>query len=83
MSRTAYIRARVEPELKKSAEQILKDLGITASQAVTMLYKCIQRKHGWPLELKIPNEETQKIFEETDKGVGIVECSGPDEMFKK
>ncbi len=62
MKKSAFIRARIEPNVKKEAEKILDELGITSSQAVTMLYKHIIRKHEWPLELKIPNAKTEKSF---------------------
>ena len=35
MSKIAFIRARVEPELKETAENVLHELGITPTQAVT------------------------------------------------
>lgn len=83
MSKAAFIRARVEPELKAEVEYILDKLGITPTQAVTMLYKRIRREHAWPLELKISNAKTRKAFEETDKNVGLVSCKNVDDMFKK
>lgn len=83
MSKTAFIRARVEPELKVTAEHILDEIGITPTQAITMLYKRIAQDQEWPLELKIPSNETQLVFEETDKGIGLVECKNVDDLFKQ
>ena len=81
--RTAFVRARVEPHLKDMAEGILEALGITPTQAVSMLYKQIVFRHEWPVELKVPNAETVQVFEDTDQGVGLVESENVDEMFKK
>jgi hypothetical protein len=36
-----------------------------------------------PLQLKIPNEETRRVFEETDAGIGIVECKDMADLFNK
>lgn len=83
MSKAAFIRARIEPDLKTSAETVLNELGITPTQAITMLYKSIAREHGWPLELKVPNAVTRQALEETDKGIGLVECKDADDLFKK
>ena len=83
MSKSAFVRARLEPDLKVRAEHILQELGISPTQAITMLYKRIVREHEWPLELKIPNDETMQTFEETDKGIGLVECEDKEELFKK
>jgi len=83
MKKSVFVRARMEPGIKKSAEEILYELGITPSQAVTMLYKYVAREHEWPIELKIPNAETAKTFEETDKGIGLVKSKNTSEMYKK
>jgi DNA-damage-inducible protein J len=81
MSKSAYIRARVAPDLKAGAERVLHELGISPTQAVTMLYKRVARDHEWPLELKIPNATTRKAFEETDKGSGLVDYKNINDLF--
>jgi len=83
MSKTAFVRARVHPELKSMAEDVMEELGITPTQAITMLYKQIVREQEWPLELKIPNEETRQVLEETDKGIGLIEAKDAQDLFNK
>lgn len=83
MSKTAFIRARVEPKLKVTAEHVLSELGITPTQAITMLYTRIAREHEWPLELKIPNAKTARAIREARKGKGITVCQDVDDLFKK
>ena len=68
MSKAAFIRARVEPKLKLTAEHVLSELGITPTQAITMLCSRIAREHSWPLELKIPNAKTARAIKEARKG---------------
>ena len=46
-----------------------------------MLYKRIARDQEWPLELKIPNEETTKVFEQTDQGIGLNSSNNVDDLF--
>ena len=82
IKKTAFVRVRIEPEIKEEAEKILHDLGISASQAVNMLYRHISLEHKWPIELKIPNESTKQTFLETDKGVNLVKCKNTKELFK-
>jgi DNA-damage-inducible protein J len=79
--KTAFVRARVEPALKSAAEHVLTELGISPTQAIVMLYKRLMRDHEWPLELKVPNLETQRVLEETDKGIGLIECKDADDLF--
>lgn len=83
MSKTEFIRARVEPDLKQMAEHILDELGITPTQAIRMLYKRIVRDQEWPLELKIPNAKTRHAMEETDKGISLIDSKDINDLFKK
>ena len=55
MSKTANIRARVEPELKTEVENILSDLGLTVSETVHLLYRQIKLQRGLPFDVRIPN----------------------------
>lgn len=57
MARTANVFARVEPELKEQAEDILQQLGIPMSNAVGMFLKQIVLQKGIPFEMKLPRTE--------------------------
>lgn len=83
MLKSAFIRARVSPELKSEAEIVLSQLGITPSQAVTILYKYVAREHEWPIPLKAPNTKTLSTFKETDKKSGLIASRTTKEMFSK
>lgn len=83
MTKAAFIRARVEPTLKIAAENILDELGITPTQAITMLYKKIARGREWPLELKIPNAVTARAIKEARQGKGVVVCNDDEDLLKK
>jgi len=62
-------RARMDDELKEHAEQILKSIGLNASDAIRLLYKQIIIRSEFPLELKVPNSTTLAAFEEGDKNL--------------
>ncbi len=62
--KTSIINARVKPELKQEVEQILSQLGITTTQAITMFFEQICLTRGIPFELKIPNDETVQALQE-------------------
>ena len=83
MTKVAFIRARVEPKLKAGAEHVLSQLGITPTQAITMLYSRIAREQKWPLELKIPNAKTARAIKEARKGKGVTVCKNADDLIKK
>ncbi len=79
--KTAMLRARVEPDLKKEAEAILKQLGINPTQVVTMLYRQIVMARGLPFDVKVPNAVTRKTFEDTDRGIGLRRHKNAEAMF--
>jgi DNA-damage-inducible protein J len=83
MKKSAFVRARIEPNLKQQAENILHELGISPTQAVTMLYKHVAREHNWPIDLKIPNQITINTFEDSDNSKNLVKSKTADEMFEK
>lgn len=57
MARTSNVFARVEPEIKEQAENVLNQLGIPMSNAVGMFLRQIIIHRGIPFEMKLPNKE--------------------------
>ena len=83
MAKTGMIRARAEPELKSEAEEILHQLGLSRTQAITVFYRQIILQPRLPIELAVPNAQISEVFERTDAGKDLVRCSDPDDMFEK
>ena len=54
MAKTANLYARIEPDVKEQAENILAALGIPVSNAINMFYKQIILQRGIPFEMKLP-----------------------------
>lgn len=42
MTKSAMIRARVDPTLKQEAENIFEALGLSATQAITLFYQQVK-----------------------------------------
>ena len=66
MAKSANLYARIEPELKEQAENILAALGIPASNAITMFYKQIILQRGMPFEVKLPPAHPLDVDTMTD-----------------
>ncbi len=77
------VRARIEPELKKHAEKIFQDLGLSVTQAITLFYKQVEIRQGLPFNVAIPTRETIKTFEATDADRDLVICKDAKDMFNK
>ncbi|GAB2024282.1 type II toxin-antitoxin system RelB/DinJ family antitoxin [Lactovum odontotermitis] len=61
MAKTANLYARIEPNIKERAEEILEVLGIPASSAINMFYKQIILQHGIPFDVKIPADSVPNV----------------------
>ena len=59
MTKTETVRARVEPALKREAESVLKDLGLSPAEAIRLFYKQVTLRRGLPFAVEIPNAETR------------------------
>jgi len=68
MAKVATVQSRIDPILKQNAEQILKTLGLTSSQAINAFYAQIVLVKGLPFDVKIPNKETIEAMQELDSG---------------
>jgi DNA-damage-inducible protein J len=57
---TTNLNFRIDADLKRQAEQIFTELGLTMSTALTVFLRQTVRSNGIPFELRldVPNEET-------------------------
>lgn len=81
----ANISVRIDEKLKKQFEYICQELGLTMSSAINMFAKAVVRENKIPLDLSLhtPNEETRKVLDEVDKGIGLSKVyTNLDEMWK-
>jgi DNA-damage-inducible protein J len=77
-SKTASARALIEPHIKKEAEAILKDLGLSVSKSFELYYRQIIAHRGLPFELQIPNKKTMQAIENSRQGKGKPFSSAED-----
>ena len=82
MSKSAMVRARIEPQLKENAEEIFQKLGLSVTQAITIFYKQVEMRNGLPFDLVIPTNETAKTFEATDANQDLIVCKDANDMFE-
>ncbi len=66
MHKTATINTRIEPKLKKNAEQILHKIGLTNAEAIRLFYTQICLRHGLPFDIKIPNKTTLSAISQSE-----------------
>lgn len=67
MAHSAMIRARIDEETKAQGDAVLDAIGLSASDAIRLLYRRIIAEQSFPLELKVPNAETRAAMAEAHK----------------
>jgi DNA-damage-inducible protein J len=80
-SKTATARALIDPEVKKTAEGILKELGLSISNSVELFYRQVVAQGGLPFELLVPNKKTMNAIRNSRAGRGK-RFSTSRELFK-
>ena len=69
-TKTSSARALLDPEVKKQAEAILKELGLSVSKSFELFYRQVIAHRGLPFEINVPNEKTMKAIEDSRQGKG-------------
>ena len=82
MSRTATVRARVEPGLKSEVDKVLDRVGLSTTEAINLFYCQIRLRHGLPFPVEVPNETTRQTFASTDRGEDLHAYATLDAMFE-
>lgn len=67
------IRVWVEPELKRKAEEVLGELGMSATEAITLFYTQVAMQRGLPFDVRLPNAETAEALQQTQAGTDLAE----------
>ena len=83
MAKTSVINARTEKDLKEEVEVILKQLGLSTTEAINIFFRQVKLRKGLPFAVEIPNEATLKAFRDSEAGKDLVECKDADDMFAK
>lgn len=62
---SSMLHVRMDDDVKARATEALAAMGLTASDAVRLLFHRIAADQAFPLELKVPNAETRAAIAES------------------
>ena len=79
--KTTVIHARVEPQTKAKAEIVLRQLGLTPTEAIRIFYKQILLRRGLPFAVEVPNHLTRETLDKSRRGEDVERFDSLDEMF--
>ena len=82
MSKTASISARIDPDTKRAAESVFRDLGLSTSQAIGLFYRQVQLQHGLPFKVAAPNDETREALRQAEAREGLEQFDSADALFE-
>lgn len=82
MTETAVVSARIDPDLKRSVEQVFKAMGLNAAQAIRLFYREVDLQQGLPFRAKIPNEATRQALHEAKARYDLKSFNSADELFE-
>ena len=71
MNQTSTVHARIDSATKKKSEAILKQIGMTPTEAVRLLYRQIALRGEFPIELRVPNALTASVLDKSDRNEEI------------
>ena len=83
ITKTATVRARIEPSLKTDVENLFKKLGLSTTEAINLFYRQVKLRNGLPFSVVIPNKTTEKVFNDTDAERSLIFCEDAEDMFDK
>ena len=78
--KTSAVHARIEPQTKEKVEEILRNLGLTPTEAIRIFYRQISLRGGLPFPVVIPNKLTVSTLE-SRRGKDVEEFESLEAMF--
>ena len=81
-TKSATVRARLEPKLKQETELIFEELGINTTEAIRIFFKQVKLQRGLPFELKVPNEITEKAILDAKTKKNLASFEDSKELFE-
>jgi DNA-damage-inducible protein J len=79
--KTSAVHARIEPQTKEKVEEILRNLGLTPTEAIRIFYKQISLRGGLPFSVAIPNKRTVSTLEKSRRGEDVQGFESLEAMF--
>lgn len=64
-AQTSMLHIRVDDDIKDQATQVLNAMGLSMSDAVRLFLRRVVVDQAFPLELKVPNAESQAAIAES------------------
>lgn len=71
MATNALVQTRIDGMIKDEAAAVLKEMGLTVSDAVRLMLIRVARDKALPFDLRTPNAATRTAMSELETGKGV------------
>lgn len=83
MAAKAFVRARINEDLKNEAAEVLAAMGLTVSDVVRITLTKIAREKALPFEMRIPNQLTVDTLAKSDHGKDLHRAKNAEDLYKE
>lgn len=83
MAATAFIRARVDEDIKQQAATVLAEMGLTVSDLMRMTLTKVAKEKAFPFELYTPNVLTAQTLAKSERGEEVHQAKDADDLFEQ
>ena len=81
MAANAFVRARIDEDLKNQAADA--GMGLTISDLVRITLTKVAREKALPFDLREPNQLTIQSIKNSEAGVDVHKAKDADDLFDK
>lgn len=71
MAANAFVRARIDEDLKNQAADVLAGMGLTISDLVRITLTKVAREKALPFDLREPNQLTIQSIKNSEAGIDV------------
>lgn len=83
MATTAFVRARIDENVKDEAAKVLADMGLTVSDVVRIALTKIAKEKALPFEMRVPNKLTADTLAKSERGEDVHYAENAADLFKQ
>ncbi|MEC5317842.1 type II toxin-antitoxin system RelB/DinJ family antitoxin [Brenneria populi subsp. brevivirga] len=83
MSANAFVRARIDENLKNEAAEVLAGMGLTVSDLIRITLTKVAKEKALPFDMRVPNELTASVLADSEKGIDVHTAKDAEDLFDK
>ncbi|MDR1463146.1 MAG: type II toxin-antitoxin system RelB/DinJ family antitoxin [Azoarcus sp.] len=83
MTATAFVRARIDEDLKNKAAAVLAEMGLTVSDVVRIALTRIAMEKALPFEMRVPNRLTAETLARSERGEDVHHAKDASDLLQQ